>query len=128
MPKRKVSNTEPRPRPSTTETQPTSSNNGESAHPGRFQTDLVDKRENGSSANGTHGNGGETESAASAVAAKVRELVRLAQDQGYLTYDDINEALGESAISPDQLDEIYVQLRNLDVEIVDQPEMDTTKA
>ena len=27
------------------------------------------------------------------IAEKVRELVRLAQEQGYLTYNDINEAL-----------------------------------
>ena len=58
---------------------------------------------------------------------KVKELVRLAQEQGYLTYNDINEALPESVISPDELDEIYIKLRNLEIEIVDQAEVDRVK-
>jgi RNA polymerase primary sigma factor len=58
---------------------------------------------------------------------KIKELVRLAQEQGYLTYNDINEALPDSAISPDQLDDLYGKLRNLEVEIVDQAEVDRVK-
>ena len=37
---------------------------------------------------------------------KVKELVRLAQEQGYLTYNDINDALGDSIVSPDELDDL----------------------
>jgi RNA polymerase primary sigma factor len=58
---------------------------------------------------------------------KIKELVRLAQEQGYLTYTDINDALPEGLISPEALDEIYVKLRNLEVEIVDQAEVDRIK-
>src|SRR5580692_10602010 len=58
---------------------------------------------------------------------KVKELVRLAQEQGYLTYNDINDALPDSVISPDQLDDLYGKLRNLEVEIVDQAEVDRVK-
>jgi RNA polymerase primary sigma factor len=58
---------------------------------------------------------------------KVKELVRLAQEQGYLTYGDINDALPDSMISPEELDELYIKLRNLDVEIVDQAEVDRIK-
>ena len=58
---------------------------------------------------------------------KIKELVRLAQEQGYLTYGDINDALPESIVTPDDLDEIYSKLRNLDVEIVDQAEVDRVK-
>src|SRR5580692_3436848 len=58
---------------------------------------------------------------------KVKELVRLAQEQGYLTYNDINDALPDSVISPDQLDDLYSKLRNLEVEIVDQDEVDRVK-
>ncbi len=61
------------------------------------------------------------------MADKVRELVRLSQEQGYLTYNDINDALPESMLAPEDLDEIYIQLRNLDVEIVDQAEVDRIK-
>ena len=58
---------------------------------------------------------------------KVKELLRLAQEQGYLTYNDINDALPDNVVSADELDEIYSKLRNLDVEIVDQAEVDRVK-
>jgi RNA polymerase primary sigma factor len=61
------------------------------------------------------------------IAEKIKELVRLAQEQGYLTYGDINDVLPESVISPEELDEIYIKLRNLEVEIVDQAEVDRVK-
>src|SRR5690242_2036993 len=34
---------------------------------------------------------------------KVKELVRLAQEQGYLTYNDINDALPDNIVSPEVL-------------------------
>ena len=58
---------------------------------------------------------------------KIKELVRLAQEQGYLTYGDVNDALPDSVVSPEDLDEIYVKLRNLEIEIVDQAEVDRVK-
>jgi RNA polymerase primary sigma factor len=61
------------------------------------------------------------------LAEKVKELVRLAQEQGYLTYGDINDALPDGVISPDELDDLYSKLRNLEVEIVDQAEVDRVK-
>jgi len=61
------------------------------------------------------------------VAEKVKELVRLAQEQGYLTYNDINDALPDGLVLPDDLDDLYSKLRNLEVEIVDQAEVDRVK-
>ena len=61
------------------------------------------------------------------MAEKVKELVRLAQEQGYLTYNDINDALPDGVVSPDELDDLYSKLRNLEVEIVDQAEVDRVK-
>jgi len=58
---------------------------------------------------------------------KIKELVRLAQEQGYLTYSDINDALPDNVVSADDLDEIYTKLRNLEIEIVDQSEVDRVK-
>ena len=58
---------------------------------------------------------------------KVKELLRLAQEQGYLTYDDINDALPDQVVTPEDLDEIYTKLGNLEVEIVDQAEVDRVK-
>src|SRR5262245_59429473 len=43
------------------------------------------------------------------ISEKVKELVRLAQEQGYLTYNDINEILPDSVISPEELDDIYIK-------------------
>jgi RNA polymerase primary sigma factor len=61
------------------------------------------------------------------IAAKVKELVRLSQEQGYLTYGDINEVLQDTLATPEDLDEIYTKLRGLEVEIVDQAEVDRVK-
>ncbi|HXG47816.1 MAG TPA: RNA polymerase sigma factor RpoD [Methylomirabilota bacterium] len=58
---------------------------------------------------------------------KIKELLRLAQEQGYLTYNDINDALPDNIVTPEELDEIYIKLRNLEVEIVDQAEVDRVK-
>jgi RNA polymerase primary sigma factor len=58
---------------------------------------------------------------------KIKELVKLAQEQGYLTYNDISEALPDSLVTQEDLDEIYIKLRNLEVEIVDQAEVDRVK-
>jgi RNA polymerase primary sigma factor len=59
---------------------------------------------------------------------KIKELVKLAQEQGYLTYNDINDALPEHLATAESLDEIYIKLRNLEVEIVDQAEVDRVSA
>jgi RNA polymerase primary sigma factor len=58
------------------------------------------------------------------IAEKVRDLVRLAREQGYLTYTDVSDALPDKVISPEELDAIYVKLRNLEIDIVDQAEVD----
>ncbi len=65
---------------------------------------------------------------AAVLAEKIKDLVRLSQEQGYLTYGDINDALPESIVTPEDLDEIYIKLRSLEVEIVDQAEVDRVKA
>jgi RNA polymerase primary sigma factor len=65
-----------------------------------------------------------TSTAPADIAEKVKELIRLAQDQGHLTYSDINDALPENLISPDELDEIFTKLRGLEIEIIDQAEVD----
>ena len=64
---------------------------------------------------------------AAEIAEKVKELVRLAQEQGYLTYGDINDVLPDTMVTAEDLDEIYIKLRNLEVDIVDQAEVDRIK-
>src|ERR1051325_1489906 len=80
--------------------------------------------------NGTHhaghanGNGSAlTRPTDAELAEKVKELIRLAQEQGYLTHGDINDALPDGVIAPEELDEIYTKLRNLEIDIVDQAEV-----
>ena len=58
---------------------------------------------------------------------KFKELLRLAQEQGYLTYGDISEVLPENLASAEDLDEVCARLRNLEVDIVDQAEVDRVK-
>jgi RNA polymerase primary sigma factor len=47
----------------------------------------------------------------------IKTLLHLAQEHGYITYDDINDVLPEN-LSPDDLDALLSKLRSLDVEIV----------
>jgi len=68
-----------------------------------------------------------TDGSSTELAEKVKELVLLAQEQGYLTFNDINDALPDHLGSPEILDDIYVKLRNLEIEIVDQAEVDRVR-
>jgi RNA polymerase primary sigma factor len=61
------------------------------------------------------------------IAEKVKELLRMAQDQGYLTYDDINDALPDEFVTPEILDTIYSKLRGFEVEIVEAPDLERAK-
>src|SRR6266496_3679293 len=54
---------------------------------------------------------------------RVKELLRLAQDQGHLTYNDINDALPDGLASAEEIEDVLMKLRNLEVEIVDQAEV-----
>ncbi len=56
----------------------------------------------------------------------IKTLLHLAHEHGHVTYDDINDILPDG-LSPDDLDELYTKLRNLDVEIVDHAEAERAK-
>lgn len=51
---------------------------------------------------------------------RIKSLVDLAQERGYVTYDDVNKTFPDKSFSPDELDEVILRLRNLEIEIVDQ--------
>ena len=58
----------------------------------------------------------------------IKTLLHLAQEHGYVTYDDINDVLPDN-LSPDDLDALLSKLRSLDVEIVmDQAEAERPNA
>jgi RNA polymerase primary sigma factor len=56
----------------------------------------------------------------------IKTLLHLAHEHGHVTYDDINDILPDG-LSPEDLDELYSKLRNLDVEIVDHAEVERAK-
>ncbi|MDE3083869.1 MAG: RNA polymerase sigma factor RpoD [Verrucomicrobiota bacterium] len=58
---------------------------------------------------------------------KVRSLIRLAKEQGYLTFDDINEALPESVDNPEDIESVISILQNLEIDILDSEEVEGYK-
>ncbi len=59
---------------------------------------------------------------------RIKELITLAGDQGYLTYDDINEAMPESVINPDEFDGIVILFRGMDIEVIESSDVEKFKA
>ncbi|MEI6971696.1 MAG: RNA polymerase sigma factor RpoD [bacterium] len=58
---------------------------------------------------------------------KLKELIRLAEDQGYLTYEDINEVLPENVVEPEDLDSYLLLLREMGIEIINSSEVEKRK-
>jgi RNA polymerase primary sigma factor len=61
------------------------------------------------------------------VQEKLRELIRLAKEQGYLTFDDLNEALPEQLNDPDEMEAIMARLRAMEIDIIDASDVDRYK-
>ena len=61
------------------------------------------------------------------IQSKLRELIRLAKEQDYLTYDDLNGALPDGHVSVDLMDEIISRLRSMEIRIVEESEVDRVK-
>jgi RNA polymerase primary sigma factor len=61
------------------------------------------------------------------VQEKLRFLIRLAKEQDSLTYDDINEALPDGLVTVDLMDEIFIRLRGLEIQIVESTDVDHVK-
>ena len=58
---------------------------------------------------------------------KIDELLSLAKEQGYITYEEINELLPTSFDSPEQMDHILIYLGGLDIQIMNQAEVEKQK-
>ena len=58
---------------------------------------------------------------------KIRYLIRLSKEQGYLTFDDINDALPESVDNPEDIENVISILQNLEIDILDPEEVDNYK-
>lgn len=55
---------------------------------------------------------------------KVRELIKLAKEQEYLTYDDINEILPNDLVEQADVEAILERLRSMEFDIIDASEVD----
>ncbi len=60
-------------------------------------------------------------------AERLRELVKLAKEQGYLTFDDLNEHLPESVNDPDEMEIVMNRLRGMEIDIIDASQVDSYK-
>ncbi|MGC6605277.1 MAG: RNA polymerase sigma factor RpoD [Lentimonas sp.] len=59
---------------------------------------------------------------------RIRNLIRLSKEQGFLTYKDINKVLPDSINNPDEIENVISILQNLEVEILDDSEVEAYKA
>ena len=58
---------------------------------------------------------------------KVDELVSIAKEQGYITYEEINEILPMTFDSADQIDQVLIFLSGMDIQILNQSEVERQK-
>jgi RNA polymerase primary sigma factor len=58
---------------------------------------------------------------------KIRELIKLAKEQDYLTFDDINDILPNDLVDPEDVEAIMERLRNMEFDIIDASEVDRYK-
>jgi len=55
---------------------------------------------------------------------KFKELVLLAQEQGYLTHEDVTGSLPEQQVTPADIEAVHDKLQGLEISVVDQAEVD----
>jgi RNA polymerase primary sigma factor len=58
---------------------------------------------------------------------KIRHLIRLSKEQGYITVQNINESLPESVNNPEEIENVINILENLEIDILDAEEVETYK-
>ncbi|MBU2487790.1 MAG: RNA polymerase sigma factor RpoD [Proteobacteria bacterium] len=59
---------------------------------------------------------------------ELQELISKGRKQGYLTYDELNEALPEDMVSSDQIDETLMMFDELDIDILDGKRVNVAEA
>ncbi|MBI5969321.1 MAG: RNA polymerase sigma factor RpoD [Deltaproteobacteria bacterium] len=50
---------------------------------------------------------------------KVKQLINLGKEKGYLTYDEVNDLLPPDIVSSDQIDDLMMMFGEMDIEVVD---------
>jgi len=65
--------------------------------------------------------------AANDIQVRLRELIKLAKEQGYLTFDDLNEALPDGITDANELDAILTRLRRMEIDVIEASDVDRHK-
>jgi len=58
---------------------------------------------------------------------KIEELVAIAKEQGYITYEEINDVLPISIDNAEQIDQVLIFLTGMDIQILNQAEVERQK-
>jgi RNA polymerase primary sigma factor len=58
---------------------------------------------------------------------KIDELVSISKEQGFITYEEINEILPMSFDSADQIDQVLIYLSGMDIQVLNQSEVERQK-
>src|ERR1700727_1519112 len=58
---------------------------------------------------------------------KIDELVVLAKEQGFITYEEINEILPMTFDSAELIDQVLIYLSGMDIQVLNQAEVDRQK-
>jgi RNA polymerase primary sigma factor len=108
-----------------------------SAHSSRQEASIIPAKPNGlkaslqeqaaSDRNSAPAKSGLISASEDELQARIRELIKLAKEQGYLTFDDLNEALPEGITDANDLDAILTRLRRMEIDIIEASEVDRFK-
>jgi RNA polymerase primary sigma factor len=58
---------------------------------------------------------------------KIEELIALSKEQGYITYEEINEILPMTFDSAEQIDQVLIFLSGMDIQVLNQAEVERQK-
>ncbi|PWU17333.1 MAG: RNA polymerase sigma factor RpoD [Verrucomicrobia bacterium] len=83
------------------------------------------RREGSPNGNGSNGKGNGADTAEPLdLTERVKDLLRLAREQGHLTYSEIADALPRELVTAEDLDGVLTRFRSLDIEIIDPAEIE----
>ncbi len=55
-------------------------------------------------------------------AEKLKTLISIGKEKGFLTYDELNEVLPKDMVSPERIEDILAIFEEMDIEVVERPE------
>ncbi len=55
-------------------------------------------------------------------AEKLKTLINIGKEKGFLTYDELNEVLPKDMVSPERIEDILAIFEEMDIEVVERPE------